>query len=92
MVLGLHLGSSSSWLPIGITGGGILGGVLNQKLVGDFGLTGTALGGLLLSLLGITVVYSLKWTDVLASVGSMMSEIGPICGGYPDWPRVNPLS
>ena len=76
MVLGLHLGSSSSWLPMGTTGGGILGGVLNQKLVGDLGVTGTALGGLLLSLLGITVVYSLKWTDVLASVGSMMSEIG----------------
>ena len=76
IVLGLHLSSSSVLLPIGITGGGILGGVLNQDLVGDFGVTGTALGGLLLSLMGITVVFSLKWSDVLASVGSITSEIG----------------
>ena len=76
IVLGLHLSSSSVLLPIGITGGGILGGVLNQELVGDFGVTGTALGGLLLSLTGITVVFSLKWSDVLASVGSTTSLIG----------------
>ena len=76
IVLGLHLGPSSLWLPMGITGGGILGGVLNQELVVDFGVTGTALGGLLLSLVGLTVVLSLKWSDVLAGVGFIIIEIG----------------
>ena len=30
IVLGLHVGAGSDWLPIGTTGGGILGGVLNR--------------------------------------------------------------
>ena len=76
IILGLHLGSSSLWLPMGITGGGILGGLLNQELVNNFGVTGTALGGLLLTFVGIMVAFSVKWSDVLANVGCIMSEIG----------------
>ena len=64
-MLGLHIGSGATWLPIGTTGGGILGGVLNQGLVADFGLTGTALSGLVLSLVGLTIVSSVSWPDVL---------------------------
>lgn len=81
IVLGLHVGAGSDWLPIGTTGGGILGGVLNQGLVGDFGPTGTALGGLLLSLIGLTVVFSLSWPDVLATVGYVMVEAGRSLSG-----------
>lgn len=81
IVLGLHLGSGSSWLPIGTTGGGILGGVLNQGLVGDFGVTGTALGGLVLSLVGMTIVFSLSWPDVLAGLGYGVLETGRSIAG-----------
>ncbi len=76
VILGLHLGSSSLWLPMGITGGGILGGLLNQELVNNFGVTGTGLVGLSLSFVGITVAFSLKWSDVLASIGYIISEFG----------------
>ena len=76
IVLGLHIGSGTTWLPIGTTGGGILGGVLNQGLVVDFGLTGTALSGLVLSIVGLTIVFSLSWPDVLAATGSMVLELG----------------
>ena len=81
IVLGLHLGAGSSWLPIGTTGGGILGGVLNQGLVGDFGVTGTALGGLVLSLVGMTIVFSLSWPDVLAGLGYGVLETGRSIAG-----------
>ncbi len=81
IVLGLHLGAGSSWLPIGTTGGGILGGVLNQGLVGDFGVTGTALGGLVLSLVGMTIVFSLSWPDVLAGIGYGVLETGRSIAG-----------
>lgn len=74
VVFGLHVGAGSNWLPIGTTGGGILGGVLNQGLVGDFGVMGTALGGLVLSLVGLTIVFSLSWPDVLAGLGSVVLE------------------
>ena len=57
IMFGLHLGAGSSWLPIGTTGGGILGGVLNQGLVVNFGIIGMALSGLVLSLLGLTIVF-----------------------------------
>lgn len=76
IVLGLHIGSGTTWLPIGTTGGGILGGVLNQGLVADFGLTGTALSGLVLSVVGLTIVFSLSWPDVLAATGSTVLELG----------------
>ena len=76
IVLGLHIGSGTTWLPIGTTGGGILGGVLNQGLVADFGLTGTALSGLVLSLIGLTIVFSLSWPDALAATGSLVLELG----------------
>ncbi len=76
IVLGLHIGSGTTWLPIGTTGGGILGGVLNQGLVADFGLTGAALSGLVLSIVGLTIVFSLSWPDVLATTGSMVLELG----------------
>ena len=76
IVLGLHIGSGTTWLPIGTTGGGILGGVLNQGLVADLGLTGTALSGLVLSLIGLTIVFSLSWPDVLAATGSIVLELG----------------
>ena len=76
IVLGLHIGSGTTWLPIGTTGGGILGGVLNQGLVADFGLTGTALCGLVLSVVGLTIVFSLSWPDVLAATGSTVLELG----------------
>ncbi len=75
IVLGLHIGSGTTWLPIGTTGGGILGGVLNQGLVADFGLTGTALSGLALSVVGLTIVFSLSWPDVLAATGSAVLEL-----------------
>ena len=81
IVLGLHLGAGSSWLPIGTTGGGILGGVLNQGLVVDFGVTGTALGGLVLSLVGMTIVFSLSWPDVLAGLGHGVLETGKSIAG-----------
>lgn len=81
IVLGLHLGAGSSWLPIGTTGGGILGGVLNHGLVGDFGVTGTALGGLVLSLVGMTIVFSLSWPDVLAGLGYGVLETGRSIAG-----------
>ena len=81
IVFGLHLGAGSSWLPIGTTGGGILGGVLNQGLVGDFGVTGTALGGLVLSLVGMTIVFSLSWPDVLAGLGYGVLETGRSIAG-----------
>ncbi len=81
IVLGLHLGAGSSWLPIGTTGGGILGGVLNQGLIGDFGVTGTALGGLVLSLIGMTIVFSLSWPDVLAGIGYGVLETGKSIAG-----------
>ncbi len=76
IVLGLHIGPGTTWLPIGTTGGGILGGVLNQGLVADFGLTGTALSGFVLSLVGLTIVFSLWWPDVLAATGSMVLALG----------------
>ena len=76
IVLGLHIGSGTTWLPIGTTGGGILGGVLNQGLVVDFGLTGTALCGLVLSVVGLTIVFSLSWPDVLAATGFTVLELG----------------
>jgi len=81
IVLGLHVGAGSHWLPIGTTGGGILGGVLSQGLVGDFGITGTALGGLVLTLVGLTVVFSLSWPDVLAGLGYMVMETGRSISG-----------
>ncbi len=81
IVLGLHFGSGSVWLPIGTTGGGILGGVLNQGLVGHFGITGTALGGLVLSLVGVTIVFSLSWPDVLAGTGLFVSSLGRSIAG-----------
>ena len=81
IVLGLHVGAGSDWLPIGTTGGGILGGVLNQGLVGDFGVTGTALGGLVLSLVGLTIVFSLSWPDVLAGLGYVVLETGRSVSG-----------
>jgi S-DNA-T family DNA segregation ATPase FtsK/SpoIIIE len=81
IVLGLHLGAGSSWLPIGTTGGGILGAVLNHGLVGDFGVTGTALGGLVLSLVGMTIVFSLSWPDVLAGLGYGVLETGRSIAG-----------
>ena len=76
IVFGLHVGAGSNWLPIGTTGGGILGGVLNQGLVADFGVIGTALSGLVLSLVGATIVFSLSWPDVLAGLGYVVFEIG----------------
>ncbi|MEC8693782.1 MAG: DNA translocase FtsK 4TM domain-containing protein [Pseudomonadota bacterium] len=76
IVLGLHIGSGTTWLPIGTTGGGILGGVLNQGLVADFGLTGTALCGLVLSVVGLTIVFSLSWPDLLAATGFAVLELG----------------
>jgi len=76
IMFGLHLGAGSSWLPIGTTGGGILGGVLNQGLVVNFGITGMALSGLVLSLLGLTIVFSVSWPDMLAGLGYVMLETG----------------
>ena len=76
IVFGLHVGAGSNWLPIGTTGGGILGGVLNQGLVAGFGVIGTALSGFVLSLVGATIVFSLSWPDVLAGLGYVVFEIG----------------
>ena len=81
IMFGLHLGAGSSWLPIGTTGGGILGGVLNQGLVGNFGITGMALSGLVLSLLGLTIVFSVSWPDMLAGLGYVMLETGRAISG-----------
>ena len=81
IMFGLHLGAGSSWLPIGTTGGGILGGVLNQGLVVNFGITGMALSGLVLSLLGLTVVFSVSWPDMLAGLGYVMLETGRAISG-----------
>ena len=75
IVLGLHLGSNSEWLPVGTTGGGILGGVLNQSLVNDFGIIGTALCGLLFTLAGMTIVFNISWSNVLALIGSIVNEL-----------------
>ena len=85
IVLGLHIGSGTTWLPIGTTGGGILGGVLNQGLVADFGLTGTALSGLALSVVGLTIVFSVSWPDVLCGHWIHGPRIGSINGGRLDW-------
>ena len=81
IMFGLHLGAGSSWLPIGTTGGGILGGVLNQGLVVNFGITGMALSGLVLSLLGLTIVFSVSWPDMLAGLGYVMLETGRAISG-----------
>ena len=81
IMFGLHLGAGTSWLPIGTTGGGILGGVLNQGLVVNFGITGMALSGLVLSLLGLTIVFSVSWPDMLAGLGYVMLETGRAISG-----------
>ena len=81
IMFGLHLGAGSSWLPIGTTGGGILGGVLNQGLVVNFGITGMALSGLVLSLLGLTIVFSVSWPDMLAGLGYVMLETARAISG-----------
>ena len=81
IMFGLHLGAGSSWLPIGTTGGGILGGVLNQGLVVNFGITGMALSGLVLCLLGLTIVFSVSWPDMLAGLGYVMLETGRAISG-----------
>ena len=81
IMFGLHLGAGSSWLPIGTTGGGILGGVLNQGFVVNFGITGMALSGLVLSLLGLTIVFSVSWPDMLAGLGYVMLETGRAISG-----------
>ncbi|MAW57396.1 MAG: DNA translocase FtsK [Oceanospirillales bacterium TMED33] len=81
IMFGLHLGAGWNWLPIGTTGGGILGGVLNQGLVVNFGITGMALSGLVLSLLGLTIVFSVSWPDMLAGLGYVMLETGRAISG-----------
>ena len=75
MVLGLHLGSSSSWLPMGTTGGGILAST-ESETSGRFGRDWHCSGRSSVESFGYYGRISLKWTDVLASVGSIMSEIG----------------
>ena len=76
VVLGLHFGSNPEWLPMGTTGGGILGGVLNQSLVVDFGIIGAALGGLLLILVGMTIVFNMAWSNALEVIGYAVNSLG----------------
>ena len=74
ILLGLHVQGGSDWLPLGMTGGGILGGVLANGLVADFGVTGTALVALVLGLTGVTVIFHLHWLDVFAAIGAIVSR------------------
>lgn len=76
IVLALHVGPQAGWLPVGMTGGGILGSVLAVGLVSDFGLMGAALTGLFLLLLGLTLAFRLHWPDVLDTLGAVVLEIG----------------
>jgi DNA segregation ATPase FtsK/SpoIIIE, S-DNA-T family len=75
IVLALHVGSQAGWLPVGMTGGGILGSVLAVGLVSDFGLMGAALTGVFLLLLGLTLAFRMHWPDVLDTVGGVVLEV-----------------
>ena len=76
IVLGLHFGANPKWLPMGTTGGGIFGGVLNQGLVADFGIIGAVLGGLVLILVGVTIVFNMAWSDALEGIGYVVNTQG----------------
>ena len=76
IVLGLHFGANPKWLPMGTTGGGIFGGVLNQGLVTDFGIIGAVLGGLVLILVGVTIVFNMAWSDALEGIGYVVNTQG----------------
>ena len=76
IALALHIGPQPGWLPMGMTGGGMLGSVLALGLIADFGPTGAALTGLLLTVLGLTLAFRLHWPDVLEGLGALMSDIG----------------
>lgn len=75
IVLALHVGPQAGWLPVGMTGGGILGSVLAVGLVSDFGLMGAALTGVFLLLLGLTLAFRMHWPDVLDTVGGVVLEV-----------------
>ena len=47
----------------------------------NFGITGMALSGLVLSLLGLTIVFSVSWPDMLAGLGYVMLETGRAISG-----------
>ena len=75
IVLAMHVGPHPTWLPMGMTGGGMLGSVLADGLVVDFGPMGAVLTGIFLLLLGWTLAFRLHWPDVLADLGGVVLDL-----------------
>ena len=74
LLCALHFQENTNFLPRGIPGGGIIGYAIAQKLVVNFGSTGSASIGVIGILLGLTSLLSLTWSDLIAELGSSIKK------------------